>query len=299
MKQHLSRIARVAATLLIAGAGAAAAVSLWHHYRDEPWTRDGRVRTEIVLVAPDVSGVVERLQVKDNQLVHRNDVLFVIDQERYKLALAQAEATLNGIRAQIAQAKREEKRNVDLGSLVPQELREQGDSKVEQLSASLAQALAARDAARLNLARTVVRASVDGWVTNLDLRPGAYATAGKSALALVDQHSLHVLGYFEETKVGRIHVGAPVRVRLMGDTQILRGHVESIAAGIEDRERTPSSNLLANVNPTFNWVRLAQRIPVRVELDGVPADSRLIMGRTATVEVLEQPAGASVALGGR
>src|SRR5213594_1566150 len=248
MKQYLSKIGRVAATLLIAGAGAAAAVSLWHHYRDEPWTRDGRVRAEIVLVAPDVSGAVDKVQVKDNQLVHRNDVLFVIDQERYKLALAQAEATLNGIRAQIAQAQREEKRNVELGNLVPQELREQSDSKVEQLNAALLQALAARDAARLNLSRTVVRASADGWVTNLDLRPGAYATAGKSALALVDQRSLHALGYFEETKVGRIRIGAPVRVRLMGETRVLRGHVESIAAGIEDRERTPSSNMLANVS---------------------------------------------------
>ena len=110
-------------------------------------------------------------------------------------------------------------------------------------------------------------------MTNLDLRPGAYATAGRPVFALVDRQSLHVQGYFEETKLGRIAVGAPVRVRLIGETQWLEGHVDSIAAGIEDRERGGSSNLLANVNPTFNWVRLAQRIPVRVQLDGVPPDS--------------------------
>ena len=132
-----------------------------------------------------------------------------------------------------------------------------------------------------------MRASVDGWVTNFDLRPGAYAIAGKPMLAVVDQSSLHVLGYFEETKIGRIAVGEPVHVRLVGDTRELEGHVDSIAAGIDDRERGASSNLLANVNPTFNWVRLAQRIPVRVQLDRVPSDVRLIMGRTATVEVLD------------
>jgi multidrug resistance efflux pump len=185
---------------------------------------------------------------------------------------------------------------VTLGDLVPAEVREQGATKVDQLKAALAQAAAASDTARLNLDRTEVRAPVDGWVTNLDLRPGAYATAGRPVFALVDRQSLHVQGYFEETKLGRIAVGAPVRVRLIGETQWLQGHVDSIAAGIEDRERSGSSNLLANVNPTFNWVRLAQRIPVRVQLDGVPPE-KLVAGRTATVEVIEAPRSTKVTQG--
>ena len=175
--------------------------------------------------------------------------------------------------------------NRALGELVPAETGEQSRQKLEQLSASLAQAVAAVDNAKVNLVRTRVLAPVDGWVTNLDLRPGAYATTGRPVVAVVDKGSIHVRGYFEETKIARVHVGDAVRVRLIGETQTLHGHVDSIAAGIEDRERSASSNLLANVNPTFNWVRLAQRIPVRVRLDTVPEDLRLIMGRTASVEV--------------
>jgi len=253
----------------------------------------------VIQVAPDVSGLVEQVVVRDNQDVRQGEVLFTIDRARHQLAVAQAEATVQGLRVQIEQARRETRRNVTLGDLVPAELREQGVTKVDQLKASLAQASATLDTARLNLARTEVRAPVDGWVTNLDLRPGAYATAGRPVFALVDRQSLHVQGYFEETKLGRISVGAPVRVRLIGETQWLEGHVDSIAAGIEDRERGGSTSLLANVNPTFNWVRLAQRIPVRVQLDKVPQDARLIAGRTATVEVIEAPRNTTVAQGGR
>lgn len=299
MKPTIQTISRVALTLALVGAALGVGHFIWDHYRQAPWTRDGRVRADVIQVAPDVSGLVEQIVVRDNQVVRQGDVLFTIDRARYQLAMAQAEATAQGLRVQIEQARRENRRNVTLGDLVPAELREQGGTKVDQLRAGLSQASAALDTARLNLARTEVRAPVDGWVTNLDLRPGAYATAGRPVFALVDRHSLHAQGYFEETKLGRIQVGAPVRVRLIGETQWLEGHVDSIAAGIEDRERGGSTSLLANVNPTFNWVRLAQRIPVRVQLDRVPQDARLIAGRTATVEVIEAPRKDTVAQGGR
>jgi multidrug resistance efflux pump len=299
MKPTIQTIGRVALTLALVGAALFVGHLTWDHYREAPWTRDGRVRADVIQVAPDVSGLVEQVAVRDNQPVSKGDVLFTIDRARQQLALAQADATVQGLRVQIEQARRENRRNVTLGDLVPAELREQGSTKVDQLRASLAQASAALDTARLNLVRTEVRAPVDGWVTNLDLRPGAYATAGRPVFALVDRQSLHVQGYFEETKLGRIAVGAPVRVRLIGETQWLEGHVDSIAAAIEDRERGGSSSLLANVNPTFNWVRLAQRIPVRVQLDQVPQDARLIAGRTVTVEVVEAPRGTQVAQGAR
>lgn len=287
MEIPVQRILKVGATVAIVAAGALASFGLWRHYREAPWTRDGRVRADVVQIAPDVSGLVEHIAVHDNQAVHKGELLFSIDPVRPRIALAQAEASVRGLRSQIAQAERENKRNHALGDLVPAEAGEQSGQRLEQLSASLAQAVAAVDAAKVNVARTRVLAPVDGWVTNLDLRPGSYATTGRPVMALIDKGSIHVLGYFEETKIARVHVGDAVRVRLIGETKSLHGHVDSIAAGIEDRERSASSNLLANVNPTFNWVRLAQRIPVRVRLDKLPEDRKLIMGRTASVDVLE------------
>jgi len=286
MSIPIQRMLKIGVSTAIVAAGAWASFGLWQHYREAPWTRDGRVRADVVQIAPDVSGIVERIAVHDNQEVHKGDLLFAVDAVRARIALAQAEASVRGLRSQIAQAGREDRRNRALGELVPAEAGEQSTQKLEQLSASLAQATAAVDAAKVNLARTRVVAPVDGWVTNLDLRPGAYATTGRPVMALLDKDSIHVLGYFEETKIARVHVGDSVRVRLIGETGSLYGHVDSIAAGIEDRERSPSSNLLANVNPTFNWVRLAQRIPVRVRLDTLPEDQRLIMGRTASVDVV-------------
>jgi RND family efflux transporter MFP subunit len=283
----LQGILKVGATGAVVAVGAWAGLGLWHHYRETPWTRDGRVRADVVQIAPDVSGFVVDIAVHDNEEVRKGDLLFSIDAARARIALAQAEASVRGLRSQIAQAQREDRRNHDLGELVPAEIGEQSGEKLEQLGAALQQALAAVDNAKINVIRTRVLAPVDGWVTNLELRPGTYATTGHPVMALVDKESIHVLGYFEETKIARVHVGDAVRVRLIGEPQALTGHVDSIAAGIEDRERSPSSNLLANVNPTFNWVRLAQRIPVRVRLDQPPADQRLIMGRTATVDIVE------------
>jgi RND family efflux transporter MFP subunit len=281
-------IARLGPYLLTAGAVVVAVLvvwRLWNYYMREPWTRDGRVRADIVQVAPDVSGLITEVRVHDNQVVYAGQVLFVVDRPRYELAVAQAQASLDSTRLQLEQARREDRRNRTLGELVPIEVREQSRTRVEQLTATIDQNNAALDTARLNLDRTEIKASVNGLVTNFDLRPGNYATAGRPVMALVDQDSFYVVGYFEENKIPRIHVGDAVHVQLMGDPNLLGGRVESIAAGIEDRERSASSNLLANVNPTFNWVRLPQRIPIRIKLARVPDGVQLIMGRTATVAV--------------
>ncbi|MBW6530895.1 HlyD family secretion protein [Sphingomonas sp. RRHST34] len=279
-------ILRVAVTLVVVAAACLAAQRLWIHYEEEPWTRDGRVRADVVQVAPDVSGLVTQVFVRDNQPVAAGTPLFEVDRPRYRLAVAQARAAIAAQQVQLAQARREARRDRELGDLVAGEVREQSLAKVAQLEATLAQARVALDTAELNLARTMVRAGVAGTVTNLDLRPGDYASAGHPAFAIIDRASLHVIGYFEETKLPRIHVGDAVRVRLMGDDGALAGHVQSIAGGIEDRDRSAGANLLANVNPTFSWVRLAQRIPVRVTIDRLPAGISLVVGRTATVEVV-------------
>jgi multidrug resistance efflux pump len=280
MKPLYASLARSAATLLIVAVAIFVALWLWRRYETDPWTRDGHIRADIVRVTPDVAGLVTQVAVRDNQIVKPGDILFVVDRPRFQLTLAQSDAAIASARATLLQARREAQ-----GDLVAKETHEQNVARVATASAALAQAESARSTAALNLARTTVRATVHGIVTNLDLHPGDYIAAGTQAMALVDSDSLRVEGYFEETKLGRIHLGDPVIVHLMGEPRALYGRVDSIAAGINDSERSNTSNLLPAVNPTFTWVRLAQRIPVRVRLERVPPNVPLIVGRTATVTI--------------
>ncbi len=286
LKTILPYAGRVAVTGVVVAAALVGGKALWTHYQVDPWTRDGRVRADVVQVAPDVSGLVTRVDAINDQTVKAGQPLFYVDRERYALALRQADALVTAQRATLAQARRELTRNRTLGDLVAGEITEQSQSKVEQSSAALAQALAARDVAALNLERTVVLAPTDGFLSDLTLRTGDYVTAGKPVLALIDARSFRVEGYFEETKLSSLRIGQPVSVKVMGEDRALKGHIQSIAAGIEDRDRGLSSSMLPNVNPTFSWVRLAQRVPVRVALDQTPRDLRLIAGRTATVAVI-------------
>ncbi|GAB3779565.1 biotin/lipoyl-binding protein [Dyella agri] len=305
--------------------------ALWKHYLYSPWTRDGRVRADVVQIAPDVAGLVDAVPVHDNQSVHKGDVLLVIDPSRYRLALAQARANLAAAGASVhaaeaniaaataatvarktdyamyrAQAKR--RMQVPAGTVVSSETRdnavaaaEAAEAALHQSEAALKQAQAAHDQAlsaqvqaqvavqnaELNLDRTQVRAPVDGYATNVQVRVGDYASAGAPRLALVDGHSYYLYGYFEETKLPQLQVGDPVDVRLMAGGIHLEGRIDSIARGIADRDNPGSPEQLANVNPTFNWVRLAQRIPVRIDIDAsrMPAGSVLVAGMTATIEV--------------
>lgn len=279
-------IVRVVVTLALVGLAVLAARALWIRYEDEPWTRDGRIEADVVQVAPDVSGLITRVAVRDNQVVAEGDPLFEVDRPRFQLAVDQARAAVTAQQVELAQARREARRNAVLGALVAGEAREQGVARVQQLTAALDQTRVQLATARLNLQRTLVRASVAGTVSNLDLRPGDYAAAGRPLFAIIDRGSMRVAGYFEETKLARMRVGDPVRIQLMGDDRPIAGHIESVAGGIEDRDRTQGASLLANVNPTFSWVRLAQRIPVRIAIDRLPAGMALVVGRTATVEVL-------------
>ncbi|WP_442680002.1 efflux RND transporter periplasmic adaptor subunit [Sphingomonas sp. ASY06-1R] len=290
MREWLAPLGRLAITLLLVAVALLVAVWLWHRYERDPWTRDGHIRADVVRVTPDVSGLVTQVAVRDNQRVKPGDLLFVVDRPRFALALAQADAAIASARATLNQARRESARDLALGDLVAAETHEQNVARAATAAAALAQAQTSRDQAVLNLQRTTVRATVNGTVTNLDLHPGDYVAAGQQALALVDDDSIRVEGYFEETKLPRIRIGDPVRVQLMGDAAPIHGHVDSITAAISDSERTNANNLLPTVNPTFAWVRLAQRIPVRVKLDRVPAGTRLIAGRTATVTILPRAA---------
>ncbi|MBW8718651.1 MAG: HlyD family secretion protein [Variovorax paradoxus] len=293
-------VVRLLVTVLMVAAAGWAGWRLWDHYELAPWTRNGRVRANVVQVAPDVSGMVANVAVHDNQSVAAGALLFSVDKARFELALEQAQAAvatqriaISNQRVTLAQAQRESQRNADLGDLISLEAREQSRLKVDQAKgalqaaeAALRQAQVALNTSTLNLERTQVRAPTTGLVTNLDLRQGAYASAGHPVMALVDAGSIYVEGYFEENKLARIHQGDRVRVTPMGGPA-LDGTVESIAAGIADRDRSTSANLLPSVNPTFNWVRLAQRVPVRVKLDQTSSSTRLVAGQTVTVEILE------------
>ncbi|GGC65285.1 efflux RND transporter periplasmic adaptor subunit [Chelatococcus reniformis] len=287
---YLIGTGRLLVTLAAVAVAAFVGRGLWDYYMNAPWTRDAHVRADVVEIAPDVAGLVEDVLVHDNQTVHRGDALFRVDRRRFTIALEQAEATLTGRKASLDLAQRELARSQNLGDYASRQRVEQAQAAVAQADASYREGLADRDLAKLNLARSNVTASVNGIVSNLALHVGEYVATGKSVVALIDTDSLRVEGYFEETKLPRIHAGDKVAIRLMGQPGTLQGTVESIAGGIEDRERADGAGLLANINPTFTWVRLAQRVPVRIRLDKPPADMRLVAGLTATVQV-ETPDG--------
>jgi multidrug resistance efflux pump len=259
---------------------------IWSYYTHSPWTRDGKVRADVIALAPDVSGRVTEVLVKDNQLVEANQVLFKVDEERLKIAFSRADALLASAERTRETANKEAQRYGGLQGVVSDEVRLQKKTAGSIAESAYQLALADRDLAALNLERSSVRAPLRGIVTNFNLRAGAYVAAGVPVSAFVATDTFYVSGYFEEIKLKKIKVGAPAEVSIMGEDGVIRGRVESISYGIEDRERTTSpGTMLQNVNPTFNWVRLPQRVPVRIELIDVPKDIQLVVGRTATVEI--------------
>ena len=286
MTRLAPRLIPILLTVLLLVGAAAGLWIVWRHYEEEPWTRDGKLSTDTVQVASDVAGLVTEVRVHDNAPVHAGEVLFVVDQERYGAALAQAQAMVHSAQATLANARREAARYASLGDLVSQEVRDQRSTAVQTALAGLEQAVANRRVAEINLRRAFVQARVNGYVTGFSMRPGDYVAAGSPQFALVDTDAYYVLGYFEETKLRSFAIGDPAEVVLLGDGRPIRGHVDSLSAGIADREENSSSALLPNVTPTSSWVRLAQRIPVRVVIDSVPTGLRLVAGRTATVTIL-------------
>jgi multidrug resistance efflux pump len=286
VKLLLLGLMRWSITALFVLAATLVAFWLWSRYETAPWTRDGHVYADVVRVSPDISGLVTEVAVHDNEQVHKGQLLFVVDRPRYADALAQADAAIASARATLEQARRVARRDRALGDLVATEAREEDDAKVQTSLAALNETLSARSTAKLNLDRTAVIASVNGYVTNFSLRPGDYLSVGAEALAMIDLDSIRIEAYLEETKLRHVEVGDQARIRLMGDEEDMTGHVQSIAGGIADDQRSNSPNLLPTVNATFTWVRLAQRIPVRIHVDWMPPGTRLILGRTATVTIL-------------
>lgn len=281
MKKFFSLIA----TLLVLAAAVVIGRQLWLHYMTTPWTRDGRVRADIINVAADVPGYVVDVPVHDNQRVKKGDLLIQIDPEHYQVAVRQAQALVASRRATWEMRKLNASRRADLDNLViSRESREDASNVASAALADYQQAQAGLAAAELDLARTRILATVDGYVTNLNVHKGDYARTGEAKMAVVDEQSFWVYGYFEETKLPHVKVGDPAELQMMSGER-LQGHVESIARGIYDRDNPQSRELIADVNPTFNWVRLAQRVPVRIHIDQVPEGYLLAAGTTCTVVV--------------
>jgi multidrug resistance efflux pump len=271
-----------AAVALAAWLGSAA----WNVYMGAPWTRDGTVRAYVVTMAPEVSGRIVELPVADNQFVHKGDLLMTIDPTNYKIAVSLNEAAVEQTQANMQNTARESQRRQLLTDLaVTTEEKQTYASNATASHAQYQQAVANLKQAQVNLERTEIRAPVDGWVTNLQAQRGDFATAGQNLISLTDANSFWVDGYFEETGVSPIQVGDPAEVKLMGYSQIVRGHVESIARAINVANAQPNGQGVATVNPIFTWVRLAQRIPVRIQIDKVPDGIVLVAGMTATVQI--------------
>lgn len=259
--------------------------ALWKAYVLAPWTRDGRVSAQIVRIAPEVSGTVLDMAVMDNQFVKAGEVLYRLDPVRFQLAVEQAQSEVAAATAVLNQRTAEAKRRRGMDSLVPAEEIQQAQHAVLVAQAEQRSRQLALDLAKLDLQRSVLYAPTDGYVTRLRLNSGDYAVAGQANLALLDARSFWMTGYFEETKLQGIQPGAVARIRLMGYEGLIEGRVSSIGRGITDLNQQADAQGLPSVEPNFSWIRLAQRIPVRVEFERLPADLVLAAGMTGSVAV--------------
>jgi multidrug resistance efflux pump len=290
-EQRRRRVLPYIVTIIAVAIAGVFGSAMWNAYMGAPWTRDGAVRAYVVTMAPEVAGRIVELPVADNQFVHRGDLLMVIDKTNFKIAVSLAEAAVQQALVNAQNTGRQSWRRQQLSSLAVTVEEQQTfqtnalatQAQYQQTQANLAQA-------QVNLERTEIRSPVNGWVTNLLSQRGDYVNVGSNVISLVDADSFWIDGYFEETTLGGIREGDPVSIKLMGYSPIVRGHVDSIARGINVANAQPSGQGLANVNPIFTWVRLAQRIPVRIHVDDVPEGVVLAAGMTGTVQIDRRPA---------
>jgi multidrug resistance efflux pump len=293
-RDHIKSRIPLVPILITLGTVAGAALlawAMWQAYMGAPWTRDGTVRAYVVTMAPEVAGRIVKLPVADNQFVHKGDELFEIEPADYRIALeqAQAQAQRDGAALDYARANEGRQATLEGEGWVSKNIYQQVASTMHQLQAAVAVDRAAIAKAQLDLSRVVVRSPVNGYVTNLLAQLGDYATVGQRLISLVDADSFWIDAYFEETSLGRILEGDPATVKLMGYSRLVRGHVGGVARGINIPNVQPDPAGLASVNPVFTWVRLAQRVPVRIHIDQVPDGVRLVAGMTATVQIDPRP----------
>jgi RND family efflux transporter MFP subunit len=287
---RMARFARetlkVAATLLMLVLAVAAALIIWDSYVTAPWTRDGSVRVQVARIAPQVSGQITEIRVVDNQYVHQGDVLFVIDSFDFQVALDTGKAQLRQRAADLQVKQMEAERRQHLSNLATTPEQQQiyvGSAIQAQAAFDAAQQQVAQ--ADINLKRTQVRSPVNGYVTNLLMRVGDYAQAGTNNISVIDADSYWIDGYFEETKMAHVCVGDRAEAALMGYRDPIVGRIQTVTRGISVSNATPSTQGLPNVDPVYTWVRLAQRVPVRIKITDIPPGIPLVSGMTATVTI--------------
>ncbi|MBL5827589.1 p-hydroxybenzoic acid efflux pump subunit AaeA [Serratia sp. T13T92] len=286
MKTLSLKILRIAITLLLVLLAAIAVFKAWAFYTQSPWTRDAKFTADVVAIAPDVSGLLTDVPITDNQLVKQGQILMVIDQPRYQQALAEANADVAYYQTLAAEKKREAGRRVRLGiQAMSQEEIDQSNNVLQTVQHQLAKAIAVRDLAQLDLERTTVRAPADGWVTNLNVHAGEFITRGSTAVALVKKNSFYVIAYLEETKLEGLSKGDRAEITPLGSNRIMHGTVDSLAAAVNNSSSTPNSKGLASIDSNLEWVRLAQRVPVKIILDEKDQQHSYPAGTTATVVI--------------
>lgn len=285
-------IKRYLISLLLLGAAGTVAYTYYQSYTSNPWTRDGQVSAYIVSITPRVTGQVTQVHVDDNSHVSKGDLLFEIDPSIYKAAYHKALATQKQALALLAKAKNEEQRAVDLQKRTPGAVPiltlNNLSNTVETSAANVELAKANVEEAQLNLKFTKVYTPTNGYITNLNLRAGSQVVANTPVVALIDEESFWIEGYFKETDLVGVESNNKALVTLMmhNDT-VLEGRIKSIGFGIAKQDGSTGNNLLPNVNPNFQWIRLAQRIPIKVELDTVPEDLQLRVGMTASIKIIK------------
>ncbi|MGP0840152.1 efflux RND transporter periplasmic adaptor subunit [Serratia sp. CY85266] len=273
-------------TVIVCAIAVCAGWWLWNYYMQSPWTRDGKVRAELVNITPEVSGRLEKISANDNQFVPAGSLIFTLDPVPYQIAQDNAEAAVAKAQSDLAKADHEAARRRGLPrNVISAEDLDESNLAAQAMKAAYKAALANLEQAKWNLSKTKIYAPTDGYITNLQARVGNYANAGTPLVALVDVHSFYVLGYFKETKLKHIKEGNKADIVLYNGNTPLQREVESIGRAIYDQSVDSSNDLLMDVKPNVPWVRLAQRVPVRIKLLNVPADLTLVAGTTCTISI--------------
>lgn len=291
MKNKIISLIRLLITLSIVVLAIFLGMKLWNNYTNKPWTRDGKIRADITLVASDVSGLVSKVFVKDNQYVKKGDKLFELDKKRFEAQISKQNYLVKAkkIDFQKKQAKYKKRKNAP-NSIVSKDIKDDLKYDLFLAKQSFNEAKVKLELLKLDLERSTVYAPSNGWVNNLLLKKGDFIKVGVSPLSILNEDSFWVYGYFEEHKIPNIKIGDKANINPLGTDITIKGSVKSIATGITDRENQVGSKLLSNINPSFSWVRLAQRFPVRIEIDEIPKNYILRAGTTCSIKInkLEQ-----------